>query len=131
MKYFILSICFLCSFSAVAQQSKLNVEKITQKVAELYDLNADQTTKYKTILNNKISALQEMGKKRMTREANLEAKKKIEEEYGDAFEEILNAEQKLLFQKHRRVKNPVNEKTDFIRPDQIKATKAKPKTSHQ
>jgi len=124
VKYFILSLCFLCSFSASAQQKNVNVDKMANKMAKLYDLNATQLAQYKVILESKVLAINEMKKSPSSAEQDGEARMKIEEDYGDQFEEILNPDQKLLYQKHRAM---IPTKKKLMSPSKVNVQEAKKK----
>lgn len=123
MKYLILSICFFASFSAIAQQKLMDVDLASEKMAKLYDLDDTQKNLCKGILKTKVTALNDLNSKPMDLEESQKEREVIEEAYSNSFEDILNPEQKLVYQRHRSITQ--SQKRSLNSRDHLKIKKAK------
>lgn len=100
MKYFFLSLGLLIGPLLTAQDSVIEVYKMTKKITKLYNLGDEQANQYSNILQIKFDALEDLKKHDLNKQELAEQQAVIEEDFNKSFEAVLDPVQKELFQKH-------------------------------
>lgn len=102
LKFFIFALTLTFSIQLSAQ-NKTEVDKSVERISKMYNLNDAQKSTYREIVQKKYDALVELKEIVDEPEAYKEGLKKAKDEYDQAFEGVLNDDQKKIFAIQKRM----------------------------